>query len=677
MRPAKGRIFFVRQSRRPLTAMLNLSSIGVHFGQRTLFEKLDLFIGKRERVGLVGRNGAGKSTLLKIIAGEQNPSEGSVSTPNEYRMGYLPQEMQHNESATILEEASSAFEEIQHLEQNIQNITRELGDRTDYESVEYARLIESLTDANARLDIIGGSNTEEQVQRILQGLGFTPGDMSRKMSEFSGGWKMRVELSKLLLVAPDLLLLDEPTNHLDIESIEWLEGFLKQSPSAIILISHDRAFLDNLTSRTIEITPTKLYDHKASYTAFQIWREEERLRQEQAFKNQQKYIEDTEQLINKFRAKKNKAAFAQTLIRKLDKMERIEVDAMDRADIRFRFPPAPRSGKVAIEAHNLGKSYGDLQVFKGVELIMARQEKVALVGKNGAGKTTLTRLILGEESGTGELTIGHNIDIGYYAQNQAEELDGNLTVLETLDEVAVGDIRKNLRSLLGSFLFSGEDVDKKVKVLSGGEKARLALCKLLLHPYNLLILDEPTNHLDIRAKDVLKEALRVYDGSLIVVSHDRDFLADLTDLVYEVHPNGLKQYIGDIRAFLHEKHAASIRAYEAGGHRNPEPLITNKKNKTPLATEERPHRENYAARKARDKAIRKLKNRISNTEKKIQALEIQLKKLEQKMIDLGDANRSQMTEMAYQHEEYQQQMQQHLDQWESDSGEVESLEADS
>ncbi|MGB1075443.1 MAG: ABC-F family ATP-binding cassette domain-containing protein [Flavobacteriales bacterium] len=654
--------------------MLNLSAIGVHFGQRTLFEKLDLFIGKRERVGLVGRNGAGKSTLLKIIAGEQNPSEGSVSTPNDYRMGYLPQEMQHNENATILEEASSAFEEIQQLEESIQNITRELSDRTDYESVEYARLIESLTDANARLDLIGGGNTEEQVQRILQGLGFTPGDMSRKMSEFSGGWKMRVELAKLLLIAPDLLLLDEPTNHLDIESIEWLEGFLQQSPSAIVLISHDRAFLDNLTSRTIEITPTKLYDHKASYTAFQIWREEERLRQEQAFKNQQKYIGDTEQLINKFRAKKNKAAFAQTLIRKLDKMERIEVDAMDRSDIRFRFPPAPRSGKVTIEAHNLGKSYGDLQVFEGVELIMARQEKVALVGKNGAGKTTLTRLILGQETGTGELTIGHNVDIGYYAQNQTEELDGNLTVLETLDEVAVGDIRKNLRGLLGSFLFSGEDVDKKVKVLSGGEKARLALCKLLLHPYNLLILDEPTNHLDIRAKDVLKEALRVYDGSLIVVSHDRDFLADLTDLVYEVQPNGLKQYIGDIRAFLHEKHASSIRAYEASGHRNTESQNSNKKNKTHRGIEEKTHKESYAERKAKDKTIRKLKNRISNTEKKIQALELQLKKLEQDMTHLGDADRSQMTEMAYRHEEYQQQMQLHLDQWESDSSELDALE---
>ena len=543
--------------------MLSISNIAVHFGQRTLFENLDLFIGLRERVGLVGRNGAGKSTLLKIIAGVNPPSSGSVTMPKGSKVGYLPQEMEHNENATILEEASSAFVEVQDLEGRLEEITKELGERTDYESTAYGRLIEELTTTNERIDLLGGASQEELVQRILQGLGFMPEDMGRTMSEFSGGWKMRVELAKLLLASPELLLLDEPTNHLDLESIEWLEGFLLQSASSILLISHDRTFLDNLTTRTIEITPIKLFDFKSSFSKYQVWREEERTRQEQAYKNQQKYIEDTEVLINKFRAKKNKAAFAQSLIKKLDKLERIEVDATDKADIRFRFPSAPRSGKVSIEATRLCKTYDQKPVFEGVDFILARQQKVALVGKNGAGKTTLTRIFMGLESHVGDLTIGHNVDIGYYAQNQAEELDGDLTVYETLDDVAVGEIRKKLRSILGAFLFSGEDADKKVKVLSGGEKARLALCKLLLHPYNLLILDEPTNHLDIRAKGVLKEALQAFDGTLIVVSHDRDFLNSLTELVYEVTPTGLKQYIGDIKQFLHEKHANSIRAYEA------------------------------------------------------------------------------------------------------------------
>ena len=556
--------------------MLSISNIAVHFGQRTLFENLDLFIGLRERVGLVGRNGAGKSTLLKIIAGVNPPSSGSVTMPKGSKVGYLPQEMEHNENATILEEASSAFVEVQDLEGRLEEITKELGERTDYESTAYGRLIEELTTTNERIDLLGGASQEEQVQRILQGLGFMPEDMGRTMSEFSGGWKMRVELAKLLLASPELLLLDEPTNHLDLESIEWLEGFLLQSSSSILLISHDRTFLDNLTTRTIEITPIKLFDFKSSFSKYQVWREEERTRQEQAYKNQQKYIEDTEVLINKFRAKKNKAAFAQSLIKKLDKLERIEVDATDKADIRFRFPSAPRSGKVSIEATRLCKTYDQKPVFEGVDFILARQQKVALVGKNGAGKTTLTRIFMGLESHVGDLTIGHNVDIGYYAQNQAEELDGNLTVYETLDDVAVGEIRKKLRSILGAFLFSGEDADKKVKVLSGGEKARLALCKLLLHPYNLLILDEPTNHLDIRAKGVLKEALQAFDGTLIVVSHDRDFLNSLTELVYEVTPTGLKQYIGDIKQFLHEKHANSIRAYEAEKG-NKRPHAENKK----------------------------------------------------------------------------------------------------
>jgi ATP-binding cassette subfamily F protein 3 len=647
--------------------MLSISNISVHFGQRTLFENLDLFIGLRERVGLVGRNGAGKSTLLKIIAGVNPPTTGTVTMPKGSKVGYLPQEMEHNENATILEEASSAFVEVQGMESRLEQITKELGERTDYESIEYGRLIEELTSTNERIDLLGGASQEEQVQRILQGLGFMPEDMARKMSEFSGGWKMRVELAKLLLASPELLLLDEPTNHLDLESIEWLEGFLMQSASSILLISHDRTFLDNLTTRTIEITPIKLFDFKSSFTKYQVWREEDRLRQEQAYKNQQKYIEDTEVLINKFRAKKNKAAFAQSLIKKLDKLERLEVDAMDKADIRFRFPSAPRSGKVSIEAASLSKSYDSKPVFEGLDFILARQQKVAMVGKNGAGKTTLTRIFMGLEKHLGNLTIGHNVDIGYYAQNQAEELDGNLTVFETLDDVAVGEIRKKLRSILGAFLFSGEDADKKVKVLSGGEKARLALCKLLLHPYNLLILDEPTNHLDIRAKGVLKEALQAFDGTLIVVSHDRDFLNSLTELVYEVTPTGLKQYIGDIKQFLHEKHANSIRAYEAEkGTSIPTPKIKNDAGKDQKSIQEETktsNKESYKARKDRERQERKDQNRFQKLEVLIAEKETELKEMNAEIAATGTDDRAKMTELSYKYETIQNELSSAMEEW--------------
>ena len=644
--------------------MLHLLSVGVHFGERTLFEGLDLAIGNKDRIGLVGRNGAGKSTLLKVIAGHQKASTGSVSAPKDYRIGYLPQEMEHDEAATVLEVAMKAFEEMQLLEKRLETLTREVAERTDYESDSYANLIQELSDANERLDAIGASSTEEQAHRILQGLGFKVEDMGRTMSEFSGGWKMRVELAKLLLMQPDLLLLDEPTNHLDIESIQWLETFLIHHPGAILLISHDRVFLDTLTKRTVEIGGVKLYDFKGPYSKYQVWREEERSRQEQAAKNQQKYIQDTEQLINKFRAKKNKAAFAQSLIKKLDKLERVEVDAAENAQIRFRFPPAPRSGKVIFEAETLKKCFGELTVFEGLDFIMARQEKVALVGKNGAGKTTLTRMLLQQESCTaGTLNVGHNVDIGYYAQNQTDELDGNMTVLETLEDVAVGDVRKQLRGLLGSFLFTGEDVDKKVKVLSGGEKARLALCKLLLHPYNVLVLDEPTNHLDLKSKAVLKEALQSFDGSLVVVSHDRDFLSDMTQLVYEVTPTGLKQYIGDIKQFLHEKHAASISAYEA----NKAVKVSSKKSgQDAQAAKSSPASggDDYKARKARDKALRKAKNAVERHEKKVAELEAKLEESNAAMAAVDPSDRAKVTELAYAFEALQTEMQETINLWE-------------
>ena len=656
--------------------MLHLTSLAVHFGDRTLFEGVDLAIGNKDRIGLVGRNGAGKSTLLKIIAGLQKPSEGSVNTPKEYRIGYLPQEMEHEEESTVMEVAMQAFAEVQALETRLDALTKEVAERTDYESDSYADLIQELSDANERLDAIGASSTEEQSHRILQGLGFKITDMTRQMSEFSGGWKMRVELAKLLLMQPNLLLLDEPTNHLDIESIEWLESFLMHHPGAILLISHDRVFLDTLTKRTVEIGGVKLYDYKGPYSAYQVWREEERSRQEQAAKNQQKYIQETEVLINKFRAKKNKAAFAQSLIKKLDKLERVEVDAAENMQIRFRFPPAPRSGKVIFEAKTLKKCFDDLTVFEGLDFIMARQEKVALVGKNGAGKTTLTRMLLEQESCTaGELTVGHNVDIGYYAQNQTDELDGNLTVMETLEEVAVGDVRKQLRGLLGSFLFSGEDVDKKVKVLSGGEKARLALCKLLLHPYNVLILDEPTNHLDLKSKSVLKEALQRFDGSLVVVSHDRDFLSDMTQLVYEVTPTGLKQYIGDIKQFLHEKHAASISAYEA----NKNVKVSREKGGKDAPTKEGKSGSgggDYKARKAAEKALRKAKNAVDRHEKAIAQLEAKQEELNAAMAAVDPSDRTKVTELAYAYDAVQKEMQDSINAWEKALEEVERLSAD-
>ena len=657
--------------------MLHLTSLAVHFGDRTLFEGVDLAIGNKDRIGLVGRNGAGKSTLLKIIAGLQKPSEGSVNTPKEYRIGYLPQEMEHEEESTVMEVAMQAFAEVRALETRLDALTKEVAERTDYESDSYADLIQELSDANERLDAIGASSTEEQAHRILQGLGFKITDMTRQMSEFSGGWKMRVELAKLLLMQPDLLLLDEPTNHLDIESIEWLESFLMHHPGAILLISHDRVFLDTLTKRTVEIGGVRLYDYKGPYSAYQVWREEERSRQEQAAKNQQKYIQETEVLINKFRAKKNKAAFAQSLIKKLDKLERVEVDAAENMQIRFRFPPAPRSGKVIFEAKTLKKCFDDLTVFEGLDFIMARQEKVALVGKNGAGKTTLTRMLLEQESCTaGELTVGHNVDIGYYAQNQTDELDGNLTVMETLEEVAVGDVRKQLRGLLGSFLFSGEDVDKKVKVLSGGEKARLALCKLLLHPYNVLILDEPTNHLDLKSKSVLKEALQRFDGSLVVVSHDRDFLSDMTQLVYEVTPTGLKQYIGDIKQFLHEKHAASISAYEANKNVK---VSRDKGGKTASAAPEGKKAsggDDYKARKAADKALRKAKNAVDRHEKAIAQLEAKQEELNAAMAAVDPSDRTKVTELAYAYDAVQKEMQDSINAWEKALEDVERLSAD-
>ena len=619
--------------------MISVSNLSVVFGDRFLFNEVSFFVGQKDKIGLVGKNGAGKSTLLKILKGLQNPSSGQVSFPKDCRIGYLPQEMKHNEEATILDEASLAFEDLKILQGKVDQITLELAQREDYETEEYHRLIERLNDYNDRLAILDGGNLSEGIEKILKGLGFLQEDMSRKLSEFSGGWKMRVELAKILLQTPDVVLLDEPTNHLDLESITWLEKFLQDYSGSIILISHDRDFLDNITNRTIEITKGKVYDYKFPYSKYLVQRRDELEKQKQAYRNQQKYIEDTEKLINKFRAKKNKAAFAQSLIKKLGKLERIEVDEFEKAEMKIVFPQPPHSGKVVLEAHDLEKYFGDKHIFSNVNFYIRKQEKVALVGKNGVGKTTLLKIIAQNEDHQGNYKIGHNVSIGYFAQNEAEKLDVKKTVFETIDEVAVGDIRTKVRSLLGSFLFSGDDVDKKVSVLSGGEKTRLALCKLLLQPHNLLILDEPTNHLDLPSKEVLKNAIKEFQGTVIIVSHDRNFLHDLTEVVYELKKTGIGHFMGDIYQFLREKNAQSIAEYEGRNSENKKSRKADSANKL-----------TYEERKAFQKKYRQLKNRIGKYESEISRLEDLILKKEKEIaeIDFTDKESSNMALTEYQ-----------------------------
>lgn len=509
--------------------MLSVNEISVHFGGRTLFEEISFLVNKQDRIGLAGRNGAGKSTMLKIIAGEQSPDSGEVTKPNNFTIGYLPQDMTHQPGKTVFEETASAFAEVKELEKKIAYVNDQIATRTDYESDAYMKLIHDLHEYNERINHLGGYSLNADIESTLIGLGFERKDFDRLTDEFSGGWRMRIELAKLLLQKPDLLLLDEPTNHLDIESIRWLEDFLQNYFGAIVMVSHDKTFLDNITTRTIEITMGRIYDYKSNYSKYLLLRKERKEAQIQAAKNQQKYIEKTEALINKFRAKKDKAAFAQSLIKKLDKLEIVEVDEEDTSSIKFKFPPAPRSSRMVVTAEDTKKQYGEKVIFSHVNFRIERGDRVAFVGRNGEGKSTMSKIIIGEESFDGVLKVGESVEIGYYAQNQAEILNGEKTILETIDESADGESRKNIRAILGSFLFSGDDVNKYVKVLSGGEKGRLAMCKLLLQPHSLLVLDEPTNHLDMRSKDVLKTALQQYDGTLILVSHDRDFLQGLTN----------------------------------------------------------------------------------------------------------------------------------------------------
>ena len=542
--------------------MISVEGLTVEFGGFTLFDDVSFVVNKKDRIALVGKNGAGKSTMLKIFAGLQSPTSGTVSIPKETTIGYLPQQMQLTDSRTVREEAEQAFGHIQEMEKEIERLNLELAERTDYETESYQKLIDKVTHLSEHFQLMGGSNYHAELERTLIGLGFNRSDFERPTSEFSGGWRMRIELAKLLLRRPDVLLLDEPTNHLDIESIQWLENFIATRANAVILVSHDRAFIDNTTSRTIEIELGSIYDYKVKYSEYVELRKERREQQLRAFENQQKKLADTEAFIERFRYKATKSVQVQSRIKQLEKVERIEVDEVDTAMLSLKFPPAPRSGSYPVIMENVAKRYGDHLIFKDVTLTINRGDKVAFVGKNGEGKSTLVKCIMEQIDYEGKLQLGHNVKIGYFAQNQAQLLDDNLTVFDTIDYVAQGDIRTKIRDILGAFMFGGEASEKKVKVLSGGERSRLAMIRLLLEPVNLLILDEPTNHLDMRSKDVLKDALREFDGTVIVVSHDREFLDGLVDKVYEFGNQRVVEHLGGIYEFLEKKKMDNLRELE-------------------------------------------------------------------------------------------------------------------
>ena len=590
--------------------MLNIHNLSVSFAGEYLFDGVSFRLGAGDRVGLIGKNGAGKSTLLKIIAGEQEYDGGQIAKDKELKIGFLKQDLDFEHGRTVIEEAYQAFEEIKVLEARMEHINEQLATRTDYESESYNQLIEDLSEATHKYEIIGGYNYEGDTEKVLQGLGFTREDFEKQTETFSGGWRMRIELAKLLLQNNDILLLDEPTNHLDIESIIWLESFLNNYPGSVMLVSHDKMFLNNVTNRSIEISLGKIYDYRKPYSEFIVFRKELREQQLAAQKNQQKEIEQTEKLIDKFRAKASKASMAQSLIKKLDKIDRIEVDEDDNAVMSVNFPVSVNPGKVVIEAEELSKSYGSKRVLNEIDLMVERQSKTAFVGQNGQGKTTLAKIIVGEIPHDGKLKLGHNVELGYFAQNQSEYLNGEKTVLQTMEDAATDTNRLKVRDMLGAFLFRGDEVEKKVKVLSGGERNRLALCKMLLEPFNVLVMDEPTNHLDIKSKNVLKEALKNFEGTLILVSHDRDFLQGLTDKVYEFRDHKIKEYLGDIDYYLKQRKLQDMREVEKS-----EKITKSRKKKTestPNSFEDQ-------------KELKKLKNKLSKVEMKITKAEKEIK----------------------------------------------------
>lgn len=641
--------------------MISVNSVSVLFGGFSLLESISFLVNKRDRIGLTGRNGAGKSTLLKILAGVQEPSEGSVSMSSDLKIGYLPQTKVYAEGKTVRKEAESAFDDVLALREEIERLHLELAERTDYESDGYMKLIDQLNVKDEQLRMRGGENVNGEVEVILKGLGFKQEDLDRRCEEFSGGWRMRIELAKILLGHPDVFLLDEPTNHLDIESISWLESFLQNYPGAVVMVSHDRAFLDNITTRTIEISLGKIYDYKVSYTKFTELRKERVEQQMRAYENQQKQIKDTEDFIERFRYKATKSVQVQSRIKQLDKIERIEVEQEDKARINVRFQPAVRSGDVVVHGRDLVKAYGDHLVLKDVDIDILRGEKVAFVGRNGEGKTTLVRMIMDQLPYEGTLKIGHNVNIGYFAQNQADLLDPSLSVLDTVDQVAVGEIRKKIRDILGAFLFSGEDVEKRVRVLSGGERTRLAMVRLLLEPYNVLILDEPTNHLDMRTKDILKEALKKFEGTVIVVSHDRDFLTGLADKVYEFANKRIKEYLGGVTHFLETKKLECFREYEQM-HPGCGKIIGTEENEENVSE----NKQAFLERKQFNKEIKRVEVRVEKLEEEIATLEKEIANIEEKMSE-GVVNE----ELLRAYEEKKTRLDQCMSEW---SGENEHLE---
>ncbi len=621
--------------------MISINNLSVEFSAKSLFDNINYVINPKDRIALVGKNGAGKSTMLKIIAGLQKPTAGTVAVPNDITIGYLPQQMVLSDTLTVAEEARKAFSHVEEMRRRLESMNAELAERTDYDSEDYHRLIEHVSDLSEQLSMQAADNCEAELEKTLTGLGFSRNDFDRATSEFSGGWRMRIELAKLLLTRPDVLLLDEPTNHLDIESIQWLENFLMTKAKAVVLVSHDRAFIDNVTNRTIEINLGRIYDYNVNYSRFVILRQERIEQQMRAYQNQQKQIQDTEDFIERFRYKATKAVQVQSRMKQLAKIERIEVDELDTSHLSLRFPPAPRSGDYPIIADNVGKAYGDHQVFDHATFTIKRGEKVAFVGKNGEGKSTLVKCILGEIPFTGELKIGHNVKIGYFAQNQAQLLDESISVFDTIDRVAVGDIRTKIRDILGAFMFGGEASDKKVKVLSGGEKTRLAMIRLLLEPVNLLILDEPTNHLDMRTKDILKQAIKDFNGTVIVVSHDREFLDGLVEKVYEFGGGKVRECLGGIYEFLEKKRIDSLSelelsksptnqnakstAKEASG--KPSPVATSS-----TSSQAQP-RVSYAEQREREKAIKRLQKKVSEAEADVSRLESSVAEIEKRIAD--------------------------------------------
>lgn len=599
--------------------MFSINKLSVHFTGEFLFDEISFLINEKDRIGLTGKNGAGKTTLMRILAGDMEATQGDIAIPQEKTIGYLPQEKLIQSQETILNETLEAFTQINHLEQEIHQMNQELAERTDYESQSYYNLLDKLNEYNDRYQLIEGDSREGRAERVLMGLGFEQSDFQRPLQEFSGGWQMRIELAKILLKQPDLILLDEPTNHLDIESIQWLEDFLKQYPGAILLVSHDRRFLDSVTTRTVEIAAGKIYDYPVSYSDYVHQREQRRTQQMAARENQQKEIAETEQFIERFRYKATKAKQVQSRVKKLEKMKEIHVDQQDTSSIHFHFPPAPRSGKVVLTAENLGKAYQENQVFSNINFGIQKGEFIAFVGRNGEGKSTMAKIITEGLDYDGKLTIGHNVKIGYFAQNQADHLSPDRSVFQTLEEVSGQHTHGKIRAILGSFLFTNDDVEKKVSVLSGGEKTRLSLARLLLEPVNLLILDEPTNHLDMTSKDILKHALLKYDGTLIVISHDRDFLDHLTSKTFEFRNGYVRQHMGDVNEFLKKRKFETFEQLE----------VNKQKKQTPKKPAS--GKEVYQQKKKQDKEKRKLEKHLQQAEKKVDQIENELKKMDDTM----------------------------------------------